>query len=253
MKNVRIRHIGQKSKERKNKMEEAVKRKIISVLLILTFLLSGCDSVIQLTSEEEDLIAEYAAGMMIKKYKENNGIIPPAKSEPAMPETEAGTETGTEAGTENQTAVPPDVFENETVGNLPAASTLEQVLNVRGVELTVLGYSVEERYPTEELAFSVEASEGHKLLVVEYDVWNSVDADAVMELDAENVVIRAVVNKSSRVNVFKTMLKNDLLNMNGTEFAPGEAKIGVLIFNVSDELAENITSVDVSAAVKGSN
>ncbi|MDD6571658.1 MAG: hypothetical protein PUF12_04615 [Thermoflexaceae bacterium] len=232
-----------------------MKRKVISVLLIFAFLLSGCTSVTELTSEEEDLIAEYAAGMMIKKYKESKGIITTPDNQPVISETEAGTKNNTEEeipsatgnAVENETG---DFFEDETISSQTAVSTLEEVLNVKGVEISVIGYSVEERYPTEELSFSVEASTGHKLLVVEYDVWNSVDADAVMELDAKNVAIRAVINGSTKVNVFKTMLKNDLLNMNGVKFAPGEAKTGVLIFNISDELAENLTSVDVSATVK---
>lgn len=232
-----------------------MRRKVISVLLIFAFLLSGCTSVIELTSEEEDLIAEYAAGMMIKKYKESKGIITTSDNKPVISETEAGTKNNTEEeipsatgnAVENETG---DSLVDETVSSQTAVSTLEEVLNVKGVEISVIGYSVEERYPTEEFSFSVEASAGHKLLVVEYDVWNSVDADAVMELDTKNVAIRAVINGSTKVNVFKTMLKNDLLNMNGVQFAPGEAKTGVLIFNISDELAENLTSVDVSANVK---
>lgn len=240
-------------------------KKILSILLIFTVILSGCTSVIDLTAEEEDLIAEYAAGMMTKKYKESKGLITEIKKEePTVPETESDP-------VQQETTAPADAsinpipsggaFEGEA-GNMPegetissqlAASTLEQVLNVEGVELSVIGYAVEDRYPTDEYAFSVEATKGHKLLIVEYDVWNSMDADAVMKLDAENAVIKVVINGTNSVNVFKTMLKNDLLNMNETAFAPGEAKTGVLIFNISDELAEGITSVNVDAVSKSGN
>ena len=248
-----------------------MKKRILSVLLCMALVVSGCSSVIELTSEEENLVAEYAAGVVIKKYKESKGLITDTKKEeqtntdntakenPTISET-----MGSENGISETTGTGSGLTENNgqtdgSTSGLPAdgnagpedsARALEQVLKIQGVELSYLGYSVEDKYPVEEFSFGVEAGNKHKLLVVEYDVWNSVDSDAVMEVDATHAVIKAQINGSSSVNVYKTMLNNDLMNMNGSTFTPGEAKTGVLIFRITDEMAENITSVNINVTEK---
>ena len=50
-------------------------KKMIPAIILISFVLSGCASVYTLTSEEEDLIAEYAAGVAVKKFKETYGFI----------------------------------------------------------------------------------------------------------------------------------------------------------------------------------
>lgn len=237
-----------------------MKKKLFSILLITSMLFSGCTSVIELTEEQENLVAEYSAGLVIKAYKESQGIIPVVKDEqPTESMTQAPTKPQeTKPNNQDETNVPPatsgDMLNNTTPTEeefiQDSGITLMEVLDVEGVELSMLGYSVEEKYPLDDFAFSVEAPAGHKLLVVEYDVWNSVDAGSVMKLNPDNAVIKAIINGSDKVNVYKTMLKNDLLNMNDLEFAPGEAVTGVLIFKIKDEVATEITSVNITATPK---
>lgn len=257
---------------------------------------------IDLTEEEEDIIAEYAAGQLVYQYKVSKGLIeiePPTMptEETTEPETPAQEET-TAAPEQEIETIPPivkteetettapegetvtseqpveptqpanptepngptnpndstdpngDIHTSDNIGSSVGMASLMEALQVKGVELSVLGYTVEDRYPTEAYALSVEADAGHKLLVVEYDVWNSEDADAIMEINPDNAIVKATINGTDNVNIYKTILKSDLYNMNGVQFAPGEAKVGVLIFRISNELAENITSVQVKATAK---
>ncbi|MGN0160466.1 MAG: hypothetical protein ACI4AQ_03655 [Lachnospiraceae bacterium] len=266
-----------------------MRKRVIMLAMSAVLLLSGCASVIELSSEEEDMIAEYAAQAFIKSYKKNLGLEETTESpsgeessgnrgngsgiglpsigyrvpQNSNQETTSDT-TETVAGNEESTAAVEETTKEElpvvtlpsdegtAAGGSESASgdTLEQVLGITGVEVSVIGYAVESRYPLEAYSLTVDAPSGHKLLIVEYDVWNSVDVDAVMGVDPSKASVKAVINGTERVNVYKTMLKNDLLNMNGTKFAPGEAKTGVLIFSIEDELAEKITSVDVLATLR---
>ncbi|MCM1468503.1 MAG: hypothetical protein NC086_10160 [Alistipes sp.] len=265
-----------------------MKKQLLWLMAACSVLLAGCTQVIDLTEEEEDIIAEYAVGELMYQYKISKGLI---EVEPPTLPTEAATEEATQ---EETTAAEPETQEVETIpmivkkdetettapdgnptdptdangettaadgpeDNVHASSnigsdvgmaSLMEALQVSGVELSVLGYTVEDRYPTEEYALSVEADGKHKLLVVEYDVWNSEDTNAVMEINPDNATIKATINGTENVNIYRTILKSDLSNMNGMEFEPGEAKVGVLIFRISDELAENITSVQVKATAK---
>lgn len=252
-----------------------MKKYILWILAVCAVSLSACTKVIDLTEEQEDIIAEYAAGELVFQYKVSKGIIEPEQEtmtgqsnpvEEEQPEETTAAQQqeetipqiakndGNEAAENGEGTVtdnsPGDIQTSSNTGSNVGMDNLMEVLQVSGVELSVLGYSVEDRYPTEAYALSVEAEEGHKLLVVEYDVWNSEDTDAVMEIHTENAVIKATLNGTDSVNVLTTLLKSDLQNMNGTQFAPGEAKVGVFLFHISDETAENITSVQVKATAK---
>lgn len=237
-----------------------MKKKILIITMLAAFLLSGCAKVIELTSEEEDLIAEYVATQYINNYKKTFGLMPvdggqENNTENSTHPTEAETLPG-QSDVPQKPDVPQEPEETESVIETteydPAIETdeLVQALDIKGVELEMLGYSVESSFPKDSVAFVVEAPAGRKLLVVEYDVWNSVDAESVMELDTSRATIKAVINGTTQCNIYKTMLKEDILNMNGTKFAAGEAKTGVLIFSVKDEIAEDIQSVSLSVTVK---
>lgn len=222
-------------------------KKIIPAIILISFALTGCVSVYTLTTEEEDLIAEYAAGAAIRKFKEVYGFIDYIPDN-SQSNNDTGnnmdiSEDGMEASDINGSAT--DETNADTDVELNVAD-IGSLLNITGVELEYTGYSVEDRYPVEEYSFSTEAGEGHKLIVVRYDVWNSVDADETMKIDTEDVIVRAQINNSGYVNATKTLLNNDILNMDGTKFAPGEVKEGVIIFRVTDEEAENIVTFDIS-------
>ncbi len=282
-----------------------MKKQLLWIMAACSVFFAGCTQVIDLTEEEEDIIAEYAAGQLVYQYKVSKGLIeiePPTMptEETTEPETPAQEET-TAAPEQEIETIPPivkteeteatapegetvtseqpveptqpanpteptepngptnpndstnpngDIHTSDNIGSSVGMASLMEALQVKGVELSVLGYTVEDRYPTEAYALSVEVDAGHKLLVVEYDVWNSEDADAIMEINPDNAIVKATINGTDNVNIYKTILKSDLYNMNGVQFAPGEAKVGVLIFRISNELAENITSVQVKATAK---
>lgn len=288
-----------------------MRKSIIALTIMSCMMLSGCASVIDLTSEEENLIVEYAAHSMINAYKDSKGMLPevdfesettvesteamteketesekdeqkesiPVKQETESSsesaETEEGsegstestsevstessteetTEASTESTTENSTEGTTETSTEETVtaGSGSDTDLVVQALKIKGVELSVLGYSVYDRYPMEEYTFVVEPAAGQKLLVIEYDVWNSVDAESVMKVDTTDVTLRAIINGEETLPMQKTLLNTDIFNMDGTKFAPGEAKVGVLVFGIDEKLAKNIATVEVKALIKENN
>lgn len=233
-----------------------MKKRFFLMLVTMLLFLTGCTSVIELTSEEEDLIAEYAAGRFIYKYKESQGLLGseeqtqqnvnepiqtvPQQTQPAtQPVTSQNGQQETESIPGNTST---DVQAQPSTGN----GNIEAGLGITGVEMEMLGYMVVDKYPVEEYAFTVDAGNGYKLLVVEYDVWNSVDAQAVMKVANTNAKVKAMINSNTQVNVYKTLLNDDILNMDGKTFEAGEAVIGALIFRVKEEDASNITSVEIN-------
>lgn len=246
-----------------------VKKKILFTLIISTLLLTACSSFPDLSEDDEYLVAEYGAGVVTNFYKEQKGLKPVTSEETTVAEEQA---TATESASQSPSVsgggevIPPvsttdttqeaseastngdeNYFASDNLNTNNSTSLIENVLEITGVEVSILGYSVEDTYPTEAFAFAVNADKGKQLVVVEYDVWNSEDADAVMTLKSQNVTIKGVINGSKEVNASRTLLSNDIMNMNNSKFAPGEAKVGVVIFQVDEETAKSITSVEVKA------
>ena len=236
-----------------------MKKQLLWIMAACSVFFAGCTQVIDLTEEEEDIIAEYAAGQLVYQYKVSKGLIeiePPTMptEETTEPETPAQEET-TAAPEQEIETIPPivkteetettapegetvtseqpveptqpanpteptepngstdpndstkpngDIHTSDNIGSSVGMASLMEALQVKGVELSVLGYTVEERYPTEAYALSVEVDAGHKLLVVEYDVWNSEDADAIMEINPDNAIVKATINGTDNVNIYKT-------------------------------------------------
>lgn len=231
-------------------------KKNLIMILFAAWMLTGCTSVIELTSEEEDLIAEYAAGSVIDAYWEDKNkfntsgnstsILPLVTEAPTTDNIKGPESQNTQNVTQPADSVTVETTAPTTVGtSTDSTNDLVQALGITGVEVTQLQYYVVDKYPEDMYAFTVDAASGKKLLVVEYDVWNSVDAPATMTVNTEGVVIKAVINGSKKVNVHKTLLNNDIMNMNEKSFDAGQAETGVLIFMINEDDAADITSVNI--------
>ena len=151
-------------------------KKVITGLLVLLCIsaLTGCGKDdVTLTNEDNDLVAEYIAGTLLKysydnewKYtKLNSSNTGHTSSLGNVSSTAAGTTTATKAGTVTATTAAADV--NTT------ASSLSQALGLSGVEVKYKAVSIGERYPTEAYAVCVPADSGCKVVAVEFTIKNT--------------------------------------------------------------------------------
>lgn len=266
---------------------ETLKRLIIAVMFVASLALTGCEQAYNISDDDLDKMAQYVADLMVEQYKISKGIVKvdksgnkktnyevPAKPSATLPQQpdnvtdDVGNNVGGDSGPNGNaqsTGNNQNVGSNQNTNNnqnstgnandnafavVDSLAAITTALEIEGVEIEYIGYCVEERYPTDSFALTVEPSAGHKLLVVQYNVWNSENEKKTMSVNPKGVGIKAIVNGNENINVYKTLLNTDLMNMNGSKFEAGETKTGVLIFNISTELADNITSVDVSATRK---
>ena len=249
-------------------LEDNVKKRILLLTIVLSGMLSGCTQMIELTTEQEDMVAEYAAGRMINYYRKCIGEIPKSSANQQLQDSDKTAQGGSinalppetdEQGDGEALQTGEDVTEqtgadnqagDKLQGSREASDTLVELLNISGVEISPSGYSVNDKYPTDAYSFSVEAPTGYKLLVVEYEIKNTSGMDTVMGVDASGASIKALINSTESVNMYRTMLKSDITNMDGTKIKAGDTKTGVLIFRIKDELAEDVNSVDVNITAK---
>lgn len=242
-------------------------------------LLTGCEIIptVNLTSDQNEQISEYAAGLLMTYIKGHpNGMVPMDKNDPALqpPEEEKSDEAESEeelsedtsdenvedvsnepadenseiaedvseeAGEEETYAVDPTYVEN------PLAP-LEQSLGLEGVTVQYTGYEFTHEYPpadSDELTFSLQSAPGKKLLVVHFEVTNpGTDTITVSNVIADKKV-RAIANGGQKIRAQKTILLNDLDSFSET-MDPGVSEDTVIVFEVNEDVDENLSSLDIS-------
>ena len=197
-----------------------VKKYIYCVAMsILTMtLLTGCGTGVKLSEEENAMVAEYMAMMLLKydAYYEDGLIYAEA------------------AETSKDEFVPSDITEDtntegeKTTTNSPV--TLDDVFKEDKYRVKYLSVKEYDTYKEPENAYYfVEAPAGCKLAVVEFAIENITEGDVAVSLADKGIVYEFVLGASKKPLL--TALMGDLQYYNET-IKKGESKVGVVVFAV---------------------
>ena len=197
------------------------KGKIIGVLAISACMLTGCiDSMPDMTEEQSELVAEYAADMLLK-YSPNYHYRIADEEEVASAEAEMETsqeeETTQEESQPSQDLSQTESGENVSVG---AETSVEDgseydLAVFFGMEQFSIRYAsceITDAYPKAEsgAGFSVTAPQGYNLLILHFDVENLGEEAAQCDLFDQINKVRVNVNNAGYVQALSTLLTNDL-------------------------------------------
>ena len=239
------------------------KKLCLTALLILTLALTGCG--VTLSDEQNRIIAEYAADLLLKydvNYQSQyaDSSLNTMESE-IVTTTEA---TTTEARTEeNATEEEPgsadrDVSSEattESTGTVSASglSDIADMIGMSGASIRYDSYSVTDYYPSydQEGAFIyLEADEGYKLLVVRFDLENQSSQDMEVDLLNEEIAYKLLMNGNKAAKPMLTILMDDLGTYRST-LSAGGTDSAVLIFQISNNLANDIKTLDLQVSHQG--
>ena len=158
------------------------KGKVLVFLAMSAALLTGCvDSMPELTAEQSDIIAEYAAGLLLKyssnyNYKiasdEEVAAAMAARQEVAEPETQPETEM--EQQTEDEPSQGTPSSETQPAESESGTEQVQFVADLDfaaelGIDDLIIRYQSFEicsSYPQNNSGFRVDAAQGKKLLVI---------------------------------------------------------------------------------------
>lgn len=197
------------------------KGKIIGVLAISACMLTGCiDSMPDMTEEQSELVAEYAADMLLK-YSPNYHYRIADEEEVASAEAEM--ETSQEEETTQEESQPSQDLSQtgsgETV-SVGAETSVEDgseydLATFFGMEQFSIRYAsceITDAYPKAEsgAGFSVTAPQGYNLLVLHFDVENLGEEAAQCDLFDQISKVTVNVNDAGYVQALSTLLTNDL-------------------------------------------
>lgn len=224
------------------------KIKILLCGIGIACILSGCGRTVELTEEENEIITEYAVGLLLKydKYYSNHLVelsdleeetdVEEESPEEALPEEEPEVE---EADIADTPVI--DVTEEAQ------ASTIEEFYGVEGVAFQYAGYDLKDEYPdmtedSAELAFVMDATDGMKLLVLKFQAVNLNGVETELNMLNYGTKIRVIVNEESPKGALSTMLLNDIQTYRGV-IGAGESEELVAVIEVPDGTSVNNISI----------
>ncbi|MCM1268341.1 MAG: hypothetical protein NC302_10590 [Bacteroidales bacterium] len=201
--------------------------KKISVLLggvAAALVMTGCGAMPELTQEENELISEYAVGVLLKYDKahgrrlvDTTGYeVPEEEPEPEEPVEEPIEEEEPEPE-ETEPVEVVDVSEDEEQAE-PSVSSVEQYYGIPNIMITYQGCEITDSYPQtqegETLFFSMDATQGQQLLVLKFNAQNLSGEDQALNMLGYGASFRVSVNGEPSKGALATMLVNDMQTYN---------------------------------------
>lgn len=227
------------------------------LLLCLCFsmvMLAGCSYSTKLSTEDQDKIAEYSAGVLLQHYtKYSRRLIKQEEASPQATEESAGTMSPTEQGqTQSDNTV-----ENYTTGTggsgtgSAAASgsdsagkdgneeeninevSLQDLYHVAGMNVSYDSYVVCKEYPKKSSAVKLTAKKGQRLIVVRFDLKNETSKNLKVKLDRKKRDIKYSLDVDGAVyNPSMVMQANGGMNNLNTSLKAGGSEKAVLVFEI---------------------
>jgi hypothetical protein len=245
----------QNEMNRGNVMWKKIRYVISFVLCCLV--LTGCNEVIDLSDEQSSMIAEYAAGLLLKYDVNYEDRVDEGEKEIVELDEQTTEDLTSEEQSEEVTT---ETLSDETEQAEDEGQSTEQVVGtesdiakiagIQGVTITYDDYLITEQYPaTDEEGeyIYLDASDGYELLVLRFQVANVTENMVDVSMIDKALDYRIVCNGSKAAKPMLTILMEDLGNLE-TSVKPGESQEAVLVFQVSDSMKDAIDSIELNVS-----
>ncbi len=240
-----------KQKGRKRDFMTKIKRNIAMLVMmcVFSFVLTGCENRIpEMTEEENALITEYAAGLLLKYHSDYEGKLVdtsvPPEVEPIVPEPiveDVVSDNSTESAADEV------VSSNTTEEPVKPSLSIAQVLGTDGFDIMYRSFEVCDNYPStesspEELFFSMKAGRGNKLLVLKLNITNVSPQEMMFDtLGMTDLDCKIIINGNNTQRAYVSMLENDFMAVS-RNFVAGESYEAVIITEMPEADAQAVTS-----------
>ncbi|SET04597.1 hypothetical protein [[Clostridium] polysaccharolyticum] len=224
------------------------------IFLAFSFLLTGCSSV-TMTQTENSEVAEYIAYSLLKYHKSPDVFV--------MEDTEKKTEENEEKENQPVSSAAPVTQIQNTATSQPGpetdagnADSLEEktvtageVFGSKDFQISVKNKGMYESYPKNGVStyFSLSASAGKKLLVLELKAKNTGNSDQIFKTGEKNVTYTLDGDNSNEALV--TILEHDIHFVKET-VKPGKSKRYLLFFEVGKKFDVSKADLNIDNAGK---
>ncbi|MCI8286653.1 MAG: hypothetical protein HFH89_03135 [Lachnospiraceae bacterium] len=225
----------------------------LTVLLTVAALalgLTGCgeNQIPDLTDEEIQAVGEYVAITLMKYDINHQSRLMELTAPEVIPEVpvQGQEEKPSGMGPVDDTPV---VDSSGTAAPGNTSFSLEEVIGLpEGVTAAFLEHTVCDSYPNESdsmsMGFSLDASEGRKLLVLHFSLTNATEQEQEVDLFSSDTIYSITVNEDYIRRALTTLLPDDMGTYKENLSAGGSAS-AVLVIEIEEQMADNITSVSL--------
>lgn len=229
-------------------------------ILVLSVTLTGCG--VELSDEENRVIAEYAADLLLKYDRDYTSSLVEEEVPATEQTTQApSTDSTTEGTTEEPSTQPPQESSStespaseDTTGSSDAAGEIDigKIVGLKGISITYNQCMFLDRYPSvdQDGAFIyLEADPGYQLVVIKFDIANITAQDIAVDLLNTDINYKLVYNQTKAASPMLTILMDDLGTYESVVPA-GNEQSAVLVFQISKDLISQIQSLDIRVTYK---
>lgn len=215
-------------------------RSIVVCLLACTVLLTGCFEVRELEENQQDLIAEYSAGIMLKyskDYRKRLVFEDDMKGATPGPTAEA-VDVATEAPAE-ETESPETKSDNgkkESEQPQFKEVALKDLIHISGMDISYKGHEFCHSYPKGNVEYKLTAKDGEKLLVLKFQIKNTTTKKIKASLMKRSIIYNLDLDGTPYQPTI-VIQANGGLNYLQTSLQAGEAQEALLVYDVPKENA----------------
>lgn len=237
----------------------------LSLLILCGILLTGCNTVRDLSEDETRLIAEYAAGVLLKydinytdRIDEGDRALENKNGEESEEQStqEAVTtqeDTTNVAETDGESAGKEQGTEQEA--SVGTESDIAKIAGLNGVSITYKDYLITKEYPAGEGsgdAVALQTEEGHQLLVLQFEVACTSESPVDISLLDKAIEYQVICNGNLAAQPMLTILTEDLGTLDMT-VKPDEEGNAVLVFQIADDVKEKLETIDLKIHYNGTD
>ena len=236
----------------------------VSVCMLTMF--GGCYEPLDITESEMDMVAEYAAGVLIKHGTQATDILlDRAEQEEAFAAMATPTPRPTIAPSQREENVPEEGGEDlaPEATKKPVATEVPDNTDLTMQDLTDLmgkkdfffrykGYKATTLYQGSGDLFAA-SGEGKQLVVIEFDITNQSDSGATLGMNkgASKEFVYTLRAGGKTIRPSLTLLNEDLYTSYSNTFAAGETKTGVLVFECDKKMSLANMTLTILRSVEG--
>nr|MBP3599080.1 hypothetical protein [Eubacterium sp.] len=219
------------------------KKRILSLCLCFGVLaLGGCAKTHDLTEEEQDLIAEYSAGLLLQYEDRYERKLVPEEPEATVTVAPAlVTPAPTPAPTLEETTNANASADSEEEEQFQQVS-LNDMYKVKGVAVSYQSFVVGREYPKKLSAFQMTAKKGEQFFVARFQVKNMTNKKKTINLQKHELAYPLILNEEEYQPTI-VIQKNGGLNYLKTTLSGNASEEAILVYNIPTSVKKVTSAV----------
>lgn len=235
-------------------------KKIIGLLICVSIILVSCNNV-EVSEENFKLVGQNIASTLENYHTPEEAVTPDVDLNETDNKINNGNDSNVNNDLNNNTSNIEELSKEQNDGDegeeITGVATEEEIDKVKSeakvvdqlsdenFTITYKSYEVAETYPNkpdDEPYAYVEALDNTKLLVLTFDFTNKKDIAQDLSYIAQTTSFKLLVKNKYLFAPINTLMENDIV-AGIFQLDPGETREAVLVFQIQDDAAKNLSSI----------